>query len=232
MVELARRRAEQVVHAAAHRVLGGPRPPAEAQQGVDMPSGRSARPSCRRSSGRRRGRSAGSSPRIRRARRVSVAWSWRIEGVSVSSSNASKWVFVNENQGPLPTLASIRVQPRVTSIGTAPATVTFSRFAKCPPVGFLVFTCLRLADEDHVTHRQTAVQLGVIEVGAGAGDLAVVGDLVLVGGSLEVELVLDDRDPVALLAAVHLVHQQVEEVEPVLRGRRPICRSGPGWRSR
>ena len=49
------------------------------------------------------------------------------------------------------------------------------------------------AREDDVAHGQAVVLLAVV---VGAGRVAVTGDAVVVGGRLEVELLLGDNDPV------------------------------------
>jgi DNA-binding NarL/FixJ family response regulator len=65
--------------------------------------------------------------------------------------------------------------------------------------------------EDHVAHRQAAVDLGVGEqASAAAGTVA--GHAVGVGGGLEVELVLDDDRPVLGAFLVQLREQQRQEV--------------------
>ena len=109
------------------------------------------------------------------------------------------------------TLASTLVQPRVTAISLLPATLTTSRWLKLPLLRVGGGDAGADPGEDHVAHRQAAVDLGVGEQ-THAATGAVAGDAVGVGGGLEVELVLDHDGLVEGLLLVQLGEQQREEV--------------------
>ncbi len=134
----------------------------------------------------------------------------RMLGYSASLSNASRWVLTKWNFLLPRTFASTLVQPRVTAISFAARDFDDQQVGEVAALGVGDDDAGAEPGEDHVAHRQAAVDLGVGQHAGAAG--AVAGDPVGVGGRLEVELVLDDDRPVERLAFVQLGEQQLEEV--------------------